>query len=92
MTAPEDELHSALAHLESELERAGSLDADARARIAQALHEMRAAVEREDAASRAREASEGEGLLDLVERFAESHPALSASLGRVVDILAKMGI
>ncbi len=92
MTGDVESVRGALGHVERELEAAERLDPETRERVAAALGEMRAALEREEAALRERREEHEQGLLEMVEHFAESHPALSASLGRLVDILAKMGI
>jgi flagellar motility protein MotE (MotC chaperone) len=92
MSHDADSLRSALAHVEEELEAAQRVDAETRARVAAALEAMRSALEREEASLRERREEHENGLLEMVEHFAESHPALSTSLGRLVDILAKMGI
>lgn len=80
-------VRAAIDHVEQELARA-SLDAETRARLKRALEELHAALDDE----RAPDAGHRDDLFEAVEHFAEQHPGLSTSLGRLVDILAKMGI
>jgi hypothetical protein len=82
-------LHETLEQLHTELEGAGPIDAALRDELEQAIAEIRAAVEREDAS-----ASQplGEQLEALALRFEQSHPLLTQALSGVVRALGAMGI
>jgi hypothetical protein len=88
MSESDGGLRAAIEHVDEELGRASSLDEATRARVAEALTELHAAVEGPSIPGD----QHRDTLFELVEHFAEEHPALSTSLGRVIDILAKMGI
>ncbi len=90
MTQREDGIDTAIQHVREELARSREPDDPTRVRIEAALREIREAL-REERPGPAPESSR-DALFESMEHFAEEHPALSASLGRLVDILAKMGI
>jgi len=81
-------LRAAIDHVDQELSRASRLEEATRRRVEEALAELHAAVDGPSAPG----TQHRDTLFELVENFAEEHPALSSSLGRVIDILAKMGI
>ncbi|MBW2269999.1 MAG: DUF4404 family protein [Deltaproteobacteria bacterium] len=82
-------LSDELEHLHRELSEAPSLDAEARALLA----ELAADIER----LLAEDAPESTGpladrLSAATERFEETHPKLTAVIGRLADALANLGI
>jgi hypothetical protein len=82
-----DGLRAAIEHVDRELAEA-SLDPETRDRIRAALEELHAALEEGgEPGSRHRDT-----FFELVEHFAEDHPALSAALGRVANALSSLGI
>jgi hypothetical protein len=87
-----EDLRRKLAELHAELERSDALDGDSRAALEEVLGDIQGLLAR-SGASRAREpASLAERLRDAGRHFEESHPTLTATLGRVVDALAALGI
>jgi hypothetical protein len=81
-------LRETLAELRQELARTDAADHDARERVQAAAREIDAWLEHAEAP----EDSLGERLREAVVRFEEDHPRLSATLQRVVDALADLGI
>ena len=86
------ELRRRLAELHAELERVPAVDAEARAALEQVMREIREVLARSEGAPPREEASLAERLRDAGRHFEESHPTLTATLGRVVDALAALGI
>ena len=84
-----ESLHDTLAKLHAELEDAGSIDAELRAELEQALAELRERVERE---RRHDEPPVTERLEELALRFEQSHPVITQALGGVIRALGAMGI
>lgn len=85
------ELRNTLARLHEELRAGQPLDADAR----ELLETLASDIERLlHPGSREPEALEAlaRRLAEAIERFEESHPALTATVNRVADALARMGI
>ena len=88
---PRDQLRQRIEELLRELEAIETSDPEARRRLEGVLHDIREAVDTGDD-----ESSEGESLLDRLNEatrhFEESHPTLTAMVGRVADSLANLGI
>jgi hypothetical protein len=82
-----DGLRTAIEHVDREL-AAASLDPATRDRIRAALEELHAALEEGQATG----GRHRDTFVELVEHFAEDHPALSAALGRVAHALSSLGI
>jgi hypothetical protein len=87
-----EDLRRRLAELHAELERAESLDPESRAALEVVMRDIQAALARSGAARPREPASLAERLRDAGLHFEESHPTLTATLGRVVDALAALGI
>ncbi|MBW2713464.1 MAG: DUF4404 family protein [Deltaproteobacteria bacterium] len=97
MTEKINELRDTLAQLHEQLENDAPVDAQARALLQKTMGEISEALERVDPESDAAPSEDGEaGLLDhlsqMAEDFEESHPAISAAVGRVATALSNLGI
>lgn len=82
-------LREEVERLHEELSRSESLDAESRERLAQLAQDIESALERaegEEAGGLA------ERLREATARFEESHPALTAVVGRIADQLSRLGI
>ncbi len=86
---PRAELEKLLDELQQELADGSSLDDDARAQLA-ALHASIGQVLTEDGDESP--ANLAETVSGNIDRFETSHPALTMVLGRIADILNKLGI
>jgi hypothetical protein len=86
---PRHALHETLEQLHDELEQTRSLDPDSRAQLEELLVEIRALLDRSGGGDHA---SFVERLRQATRHFEESHPTLTAAVGRVADALANMGI
>ena len=84
----QERLRETLAELRHELGRTDAADDEARERVQAAARELDAWLERAEPP----EDSLAERLREAVVRFEEDHPRLSATLQRVVDALADLGI
>ncbi|TWU63073.1 hypothetical protein V7x_48110 [Crateriforma conspicua] len=82
------ELEKTLDDLHHQLESAATLDQDQRARLRQAVTEIRQSLDREDVSSQ----TLASRLREATEQFQVEHPSLTNSVGRVADILSQMGI
>ncbi|MDJ0850871.1 MAG: DUF4404 family protein [Myxococcota bacterium] len=84
-----DRLREDLLRLREELDRSDSLDPDARARLAEIAADIESLLESE-------ESGEHESLADRLrsaaDHFEESHPTLTAAVGRIADALSAIGI
>lgn len=87
----EPELRERLEQLHRELERTGSVDGGSRALLREILDDIRDLLERSEA-SRHTHLSLVERLGEAAREFEESHPRLAATVGRVADALANLGI
>ena len=64
------------------------LDAADRERLRKSVDEIQASLDRHDVSSK----SLADRLNEATDRFSESHPVLTQTVGRVADMLAQMGI
>jgi len=87
-----ENLRRRLAELHAELEKVDAVDAEARAALEEVMHEIREVLARAEDEERREEASLADRLRDAGRHFEESHPTLTATLGRVVDALSALGI
>ena len=87
-----ENLRRRLAELHAELEKVDAVDAEARAALEEVMHEIRDVLARAEDEERHEEASLADRLRDAGRHFEESHPTLTATLGRVVDALSALGI
>lgn len=84
----EKALREDLEKLRRELQEGPELDAETREILAGLAQEIEEAIER----SGGREDTLGERLRTATERFEESHPSLTAVVGRLADMLSGVGI
>lgn len=87
-----ENLRRRLAELHAELEQVDALDAEARAALEAVMRDIREVLARSEGAEGVDEPSLADRLRDAGRHFEESHPTLTATLGRVVDALAALGI
>jgi hypothetical protein len=87
-----ENLRRRLAELHAELENVDALDADARAALEHVMHDIQALLARAEDEGDGDAPSLADRLREAGRHFEESHPALTATLGRVVDALAALGI
>ncbi len=87
---PREQLRSRLAELHTELERTHEVDADSRRLLGEVLEDIHKLLEEEEGAHEP--PSLVERLREATRDFEEAHPQLAATVGRVVDTLANMGI
>jgi metal-dependent amidase/aminoacylase/carboxypeptidase family protein len=84
----EKALREDLEKLRRELHEGPELDAETRETLAGLAEEIEEAIER----SGGREDTLGERLRAATEHFEESHPSLTAVVGRLADMLSGVGI
>ncbi len=84
----EKALREDLEKLRRELQDGPALDADTRELLGGLAHEIEEAIERSGVA----EPTLGDRLRAATERFEESHPSLTAVVGRLADLLSGVGI
>ena len=89
---PKEQLRERIQELLGELEQIETTDQEARDRLASVLHDIREAVA--DSGEDASGAHESllERLNEATRHFKESHPTLTAMVGRVADSLSNLGI
>ena len=86
-----EDLRRRLEDLHAELSRTREVDAEARRALEAVLEEIRALLAK-SGGGRHEPGSLTERLRDAGRHFEESHPTLTATLGRVIDALAALGI
>jgi len=84
----EKALREDLEKLRAELNEGPELDAETRALLSELAREIEEAIER----SGGGEESLGDRLRAATEQFEESHPSLTAVVGRLADMLSGVGI
>jgi hypothetical protein len=89
VTRQPSELERRLEDLHAELARTQSVDAKSRALLSDVQRDIDSVLERSDPRSHR---SLRERLEAAIEHFETSHPVLTATMGRVMDQLANMGI
>jgi hypothetical protein len=87
-----EDLRRRLAELHAELERTDALDVDSRAALEAVMGDIQALLARSGPEREREPATLAERLREASRHFEESHPTLTATLGRVVDALAALGI
>jgi hypothetical protein len=85
-----EHLRRRLAELHAELERTDALDAESRAALEEVLGDIQELLAR--SGGQREPAPLADRLRDAGRHFEQSHPTLTATLGRVVDALAALGI
>lgn len=87
-----ENLRRRLDELHAELESMDAVDAEARAALEHVMHDIQELLARaEDDRSREPH-SLAERLREAGRHFEDSHPTLTATVGRVVDALSNLGI
>lgn len=84
-----EQLRKDLRRLHEELARSDSIGPEARERLAAIARDIESRLEAEEDSD---EESLGDRLRSAAEHFEESHPNLTAAVGRVADALAALGI
>lgn len=88
-----ENLRRRLAELHAELEKVDAVDAEARAALEEVMNAIREVLARAGGdEERPEEPSLAVRLREAGRHFEESHPTLTATLGRVVDALSALGI
>jgi hypothetical protein len=88
---PERDLRQALDRLNTELQRADTIDARSRELLHTALRDIEDLLERNQKRG-AQPESIVEQLREAVTSFETTHPTLTSAIGRVADALAAIGI
>lgn len=94
MTAESERLRQTLDKLHAELESVAVVDPEVRALLEDAVQEIHDTLDEggDDAEPAAEEKSVAERLGEAARHFEDSHPTVSMTLGRIIDILGQMGI
>ncbi len=100
MTEKIEELRKTLAHLHEQLESEAPIAEETQTLLQAAMLEINEALERASAenpsTASSADSDEEPSLLDrlsqMAEEFEESHPAMSAAVGRVATALSNLGI
>ena len=83
----DQDLNALVGQLHAQLARAGTVDAESRALLTTALHDIEAALARSDDPNTA-----SAQLGSLAARFEADHPTLVVTLRQLADALGKAGI
>jgi len=86
------ELREALEKLQQELKQTENLDDEARQRLQHLMADMHSILEQEEPSVAEYFQSFGDQLADGVQRYEISHPALTAAMQRLLEILSSAGI
>ena len=89
---PKAQLRERIQELLGELDQVEAADPDARDRLAAVLEEIRVAVDDSDDDGSETHESLLERLNEATHHFGESHPTLTAMVGRVAESLSNLGI
>jgi hypothetical protein len=94
LPADRESLQVLLARIHERLNEAGSVDAGSRELLTQVMGDIERALAAQDAPVVATEVAEANTsrLEALAVRFEADHPALAATLRRLVDLLGEVGI
>lgn len=88
MSVDKERLKATLDELHQQLSQLDQLDPPLRSQLGATLHEIQAALKAETPT----EASLVERLQEAARDFEESHPALSGTIGSLIDTLGRTGI
>jgi hypothetical protein len=89
---PETRLRNRLEELQRTLEEPDAVDAESRQLLGELVDDIQALLARAPEDREDSDPSLLHRLAELTERFEESHPALTAAVGRVANALANLGI
>ncbi len=87
-----EQLREHLKALHGELASTPSVDERSKQLLEEVLADLHGLLERTEPAAEDEHQSLGDRLRDATQQFEDSHPTLSAAVGRVVDALANLGI
>ncbi len=86
------QLREHLEQLQSELAGAAALDEESKKLIDSVLQDVQELLDHTESATSHEPHGLAERLRDATRQFEESHPTLSAAVGRVMDTLTNLGI
>jgi hypothetical protein len=87
-----DRLREDLERLHQELARSKSVDAASRGLLIEVLHDIEAVLERSEPDTAETDESLIRRLRETTGHFEESHPTLTELVGRIADMLSRLGI
>jgi hypothetical protein len=87
-----DRLRSDLERLHEELARSASIDPASRELLVELARDIESLLERSEDEAAPTSESLIDRLRDATGEFEQSHPALTAVVGRIADLLSRMGI
>ena len=85
-------LRDTLEKLHQELEQAGDLDEESLQRLQHLMSDIRTVLDREGPSANEHYQSLGDQLSEAIQRYAISHPSLTATMNQALDILSRAGI
>jgi hypothetical protein len=88
----DSELRDTLEKLHRELEQTDNLDEESRQRLQHLMDDIRTALDSEEPSPAEHYQSLGDQLIDGVQRYEVSHPALTAAMSHALEILSRAGI
>ena len=89
---PKEQVRNRIQELVEELEQTEAIDTNARERLTGVLDEIRTALEGADDEAGDGDESLVDRLNDATRQFEESHPKLTAMVGRIAESLSNLGI
>jgi hypothetical protein len=92
MGMEKDRLREDLERLHQELSRSESVDAASRGLLVDLLHDIEAVLERSEDETGESGDSLIQRLRETTGHFEESHPTLTELVGRIADVLSRLGI
>ena len=87
-----DRLREDLERLHQELARSESVDAVARGLLTDVLHDIEAILEHSEPETAVADESLIDRLRETTSHFEKSHPTLTELVGRIADLLSRLGI
>ena len=87
-----DQLREDLERLHQELARSEEVDETARGLLVDVLHDIEAVLERSEPETAGADESLIRRLRETTSQFEESHPTLTELVGRIADVLSRLGI
>lgn len=88
----DSELRDTLEKLHEELKQVDDLDDETRQKLQHLMGDIRSALEREEQPPREHYESLGDQLIDGIQRYEVTHPALTAAMQHALEILSRAGI
>ena len=87
-----DRLREDLELLHQELARSDSVDAESRGLLIDVLHDIEAVLEHSEPETAGADESLIDRLRETTSHFEKSHPTLTELVGRIADLLSRLGI